>query len=79
MEKTFVYLSFFMAGIFVLMALGLFFLPSGIFEGWTASSRIMMGIAILAYAGFRIFRARKMLQKISEHEKNLNQTIEQDE
>ncbi len=79
MEKTFIYLSFFMAGVFVLMALGLFFLPSGIFEGWTPSSRIIMGCAILLYAGFRIFRARKMLKKLQDADREHLQTIEKDE
>jgi ABC-type uncharacterized transport system permease subunit len=79
MEKTFIYLSFVMAGVFVLMALGLFFLPSGIFEGWTTSSRIMMGSAILLYAGFRVFRARKMLQRHKESEKEYLNRLEKDE
>jgi len=79
MEKTFIYLSFIMAGVFVLMALGLFFLPSGIFEGWTTSSRVMMGSAILLYAGFRIFRARKMLKRLQEAEPEHLDAIEKDE
>jgi hypothetical protein len=79
MEKTFIYLSFVMAGVFVLMAMGLFFLPSGIFEGWTTSSRMLMGSAILLYAGFRIFRARKMLQKLKDSEKDYLNSLEKDE
>jgi hypothetical protein len=79
MEKTFIYLSFLMAGVFVLMAMGLFFLPSGIFEGWTASSRVTMGVAILLYAGFRIFRARKMLKNLQDKDRSRSGTIEKDE
>lgn len=69
-------MSFVMAVIFILMALGLFFLPSGIFEGWTPIQRYAMGGAILAYAGFRLFRAKKMLDKSKMAEK---QGIERDE
>ncbi len=68
-----------MAGVFFLMALGLFFLPSGIFEGWTTSSRVTMGAAILLYAGFRVFRARKMLKNLQEKNRAHPGSIEKDE
>ncbi len=68
-----------MAGVFVLMALGFFFRPSGFLEEWTTSSRMMMGSAILLYAGFRIFRARKMLKKLQDAEPEHMDAIEKDE
>jgi threonine/homoserine/homoserine lactone efflux protein len=39
----------------------------------------MMGSAILLYAGFRVFRARKMLQRHKESEKEYLNRLEKDE
>jgi len=79
MEKLFIYFSFVMATFFVIMAVGLFFLPSGIFEDWSPLQRYTLGTLVLAYAGFRIWRARKMLLKQNQKTENPESGIEKDE
>ena len=72
-------LSFVMSAVFVLMAIGLFFLPAGVFEGWEPRQRYMLGGVILLYGSFRFWRARKLWLRNKENDAALRNQIEKDE
>jgi|GEM_PF-2215489 len=62
MRNLFIYLGIIMGIVFLVFGVLMFIVPPDMLKDWSPTARMIMGIGIIIYGGFRIYRSIKMLK-----------------